>query len=256
MGEAKKRGNFNERKNLALSVKANIELDNENYQNTDEQELLLYRYFNEERYAESFLNGNVWISTLQKCREYEDPQQGDLYEASTIYNHKPIRIQNRIITKEEVESLNHAGISLGVEAGEFVKGPIDINNNTTIRQIFNSFILCTTTNPNHLQSQSNEWRYDVKINLPYEHFHTILTREMMRKFEHFDYVDHGYAIYNKSRYYSSPNNIPDNIMFLKPNFQEKQSEYRFVWKVKDLNNYGDGILLECSDLKPFMERLY
>jgi hypothetical protein len=37
----------------------------------------VYRFFKEKAHADALAAGNIWISTLQRCREYEDPKQGD-----------------------------------------------------------------------------------------------------------------------------------------------------------------------------------
>ena len=46
----------------------------------------IYRFFKEEWQADELVKGNVWISTIETCREYEDPMQGDPDEATMVYN--------------------------------------------------------------------------------------------------------------------------------------------------------------------------
>jgi len=45
---------------------------------------VVYRFFQKEWQATAFLSGNVWISTIKKCREYEDSERGDKEEAHEI----------------------------------------------------------------------------------------------------------------------------------------------------------------------------
>ncbi|MFM5027402.1 hypothetical protein ACEUBM_20605, partial [Aeromonas caviae] len=45
----------------------------------------IYRFFPEQWQADALCQGNVWISTLEACRAYEDPLQGDSEEATHTY---------------------------------------------------------------------------------------------------------------------------------------------------------------------------
>lgn len=48
--------------------------------------LKVYRFFKEKSHAEALCNGDVWLSTIETCRRYEDPLQGDPDEAIQTYN--------------------------------------------------------------------------------------------------------------------------------------------------------------------------
>jgi hypothetical protein len=52
----------------------------------DEHNESIYRFFSEEYQANALAQGEVWLSTLETCRAYEDPAQGDLEEAHETYN--------------------------------------------------------------------------------------------------------------------------------------------------------------------------
>lgn len=46
----------------------------------------LYRYFDTPEHADALTQGYVWISTLQKCRQYENEHQGDRGEGLQYYH--------------------------------------------------------------------------------------------------------------------------------------------------------------------------
>lgn len=51
----------------------------------------LFRHVSKEDYARQFVSGEyIQISTFQRCRDYEDAEQGDSGEGHTFYTHSPI----------------------------------------------------------------------------------------------------------------------------------------------------------------------
>lgn len=46
----------------------------------------IFRFFKEPAHADALACGRVWISTLECCRRYEDPKQGDPEEATHRYH--------------------------------------------------------------------------------------------------------------------------------------------------------------------------
>nr|WP_306287585.1 hypothetical protein [Pseudoalteromonas sp. WY3] len=71
----------------------------------------VYRFFPEKWQAESLCQGNVWISTLETCRKYEDPLQGDLGEATQTY--KSGHIVGGSGDPAFVEMASRSGIHIG-----------------------------------------------------------------------------------------------------------------------------------------------
>ena len=47
----------------------------------------VYRFFKELSHAQALLNGQVWLSTLNTCRQYENNAQGDQLEATRVISH-------------------------------------------------------------------------------------------------------------------------------------------------------------------------
>src|SRR5690606_38160050 len=52
----------------------------------DEHSQSVYRFFQEEWQADALARGDVWLSTLETCRAYENPEQGDSEEGYETYN--------------------------------------------------------------------------------------------------------------------------------------------------------------------------
>ena len=221
--------------------------------------LPLYRFFKNEREAECLLDGKVWISTLQKCREFECPQQGDKAEATSLYHIVDFSIDHRVITEKDHWIASHSTIG-GIDLpppGEFYDGCLSLRNVGIHRKIQNGFLLCTTNDPDKLQEQSNEWKYGVEITLRQSKIFEILTRAIIKKGIPIRQNRHGWADYDTSRIYHDPLEAPRNLAFIKPDLHRHQSEYRFFWEAPYGYVYpNDGVLVECPEIKPYLKKLF
>lgn len=253
MGQAKLRGTKEER---IRQAQERVKLENQNIQDKKEQvDLPLYRFFETKEYADTFANGEIWISTLKECRKHDDPQQGDPDEGSMTYQQGVLIIENRVITQEDYDIAHSASIGIP-EPGTFVKGPITLIGNSKTRFINNAYLLCTTSDPNAITKQSNNWKYGVKINLPKEDFHKIVTSAFDNKRIILTKDKHGWAKYGDNRVFYDYKRPPTDLAFIKPNRHAVQSEYRFLWISNEEHDYKKGILLNCPSLKPYLEKLY
>ena len=217
--------------------------------------LPLYRFFREQWEAECLLNGKVWISTLQKCREFECPQQGDPYEGSITYQQGLLIIENRVVTEDDYLTALHAGIGIP-SPGTFMSGKNIIAGNSRSSTIPNSYLLCTTNNPNDLQDQSSEWKYGVEINLKQSKLFEFLTNALIRSGIPIVSKHHAWANYDSGRIYYDYRQKPQNIAFLKPDLHRKQAEYRFFWLSLPNHNYPKhGILIDCPEIIPFLKKI-
>lgn len=245
MGEAKQRGSFYKRKSQALERQA---LENKTKP--------LNRFFKNKEQALAFLDGDVWISTLQKCREFEDPQQGDIDEGSSTFHQEFLTIKNRIITEEDIAIANLVGVRLPA-AGSFYDGEIVLENNLGKTLIKNGFLLCTTNDPVSLQAQSPEWEYGIEINMNPDDFFRYLTMSLLIKKIPISKGRHDWADYDTARIYRDYTQKLENLAFLKPNIHKKQSEYRFFWETRNHFEYPpNGILIKCPQVKPFLRKLF
>lgn len=233
MGEAKKRGTMEDRKSQALAAKG----------------LPLYRFFKTRERAEALLNGEVWVSTLQKCREYDDPQQGDKYEGSANYL-TSINTGDRPVSKEEQERALHGGVGIADGVSNITIGSIN-----TEFIIPNGFLLCTTNDPISIKQQSDEWAFGVQINLSQRDIFDLLSEALLRKGVPLTNGSFGWADYDTQRIYYDHTTPPKNLAFIKPKVHKAQSEYRFFWEAQEGYKYGDGILLNCPEIKPYLKAI-
>lgn len=102
-----------------------------------ERNLSVFRYFDEAWKADALAAGDVWISTLGECRNYENPAQGDREEAHETYNSGYIRGNG------DNPALVEIGRRCGIEIGPGCQN-ITLSNNTRITSIPDAYVLCTT----------------------------------------------------------------------------------------------------------------
>lgn len=232
---------------MSAEKKIGIVFDKEN-QALAAPGLPLYRFFNTEEKAEALLNGKVWLSTLQKCREYDDPQQGDKHEGTAIYK-TSIKTGDREVNKEEQQRALYAGVGIADGLKDITLRSIECDF-----VIPNGYILCTTNDPKSLIKQSPEWRFGVQINLNQSQFFILITRALMRRGIRLKVISHGWADYDTQRIFYDYKKPPQNLAFIKPNLHKHQSEYRFFWEADEEHNYKEGILIDCPEIKPFLEK--
>lgn len=218
--------------------------------------LPLYRFFKNEWEAECLLDGKVWISTLQKCREFECPQQGDKKEGTSTYHQLHLSIDHRIVTEEDHLVLKHLRIGINLPPpGEFYNGSINLSNNMMSEHIPNGFLLCTTNMPESLKAQSSEWRYGVEITLRQSKIFKLLTHAILRQNISIITSHHAWADYDTSRTYHNPLKKPQHLAFIKPDLHRGQSEYRFFWAAPYNYEYPGGILIDCPEIKPYLKQI-
>lgn len=51
----------------------------------------VYRFFDQESHADDFLRGDILVTTLNKCRDHEDPTRRDAREATETYHTGVVR---------------------------------------------------------------------------------------------------------------------------------------------------------------------
>src|SRR5205085_8386763 len=79
---------------------------------------VIYRFFEDASYADALAAGQVWLSTLEKCRTYDDPLQGDPGEGSMLY--KTGTVINRGLAKPTtLEIAQRAGIRIHPSCSNF-----------------------------------------------------------------------------------------------------------------------------------------
>ncbi len=204
----------------------------------------IYRFFPEQWQAESLCKGNVWISTLETCRQYEDPLQGDPEEATHTYNSGYIH----------GDSDNPAFVKIAARSGIRIEGCPDstISDCTRIQQLPDAYVLCTTRDfcPENL---SNTFGcYCVKISNPAEFF----KRASVALNKHRKIREGGMGLVKYTdRSYTGLQSPPGPIGFVKPRDQyEAQKEFRLLWIPENLEAIKP-FLLECPEVSELCSQI-
>jgi len=203
----------------------------------------IYRFFSDKWQADALSDGNVWISTLETCRQYEDPLQGDADEATETYS------SGHIIGGSNdpifVEMASKSGIHIGEGCSN-----ITISNCSNIKRLSDSFVLCTTKEFNPDMLSSTFGTHCVRILNPKEFFEKISIK-LNQNYALKDGLM-GQVIY-KSRTYTGSQQNPGPLGFVKPQDEySAQKEFRFLWVPYNSNNLKP-FLLQCPEVSHLCE---
>lgn len=205
----------------------------------------VYRFFQEEWQAEALVNGGVWLSTLETCRTYEHPEQGDPGEAQETYYSGHITGDGD--DPEFVEMARRSGVSVGPGSRN-----ITISNCTRRSSIPDAYVLCTTLHFNPAKMNDTFGNFCVEITDPARFF--IAVSNEMQKIFHIREGAAGRVIY-RDRHYTGLEKPPGPIGFVKPaDIYAPQKEFRMLWIPQ--NNAGlEPRLIDCPQVKDFCKRI-
>ena len=181
----------------------------------------LYRAFDDRDHALSFSRGEVWISTLESCRQTEDQQRVDAEEAIHQYNSGTIigssgdREFDLIMQRTGLADANP-----GIRAVNWT-----IHDCLNAHGLADAHLLCTSTNV-EVGELGKFGRYRVEIWNPGEFF-TRLTRTIACEISLQVFVL-GLVSY-RSRTYRAQENEPGAFGFVKPATYSDEQEARFIW---------------------------
>lgn len=205
----------------------------------------VYRFFQEEWQADFLARGKIWLSTLETCRAYEDPAQGDPEEAHETYNSgHAVGGSN---DPDFIEVARRSGIHIGPGCSE-----ITLSNNTRKTVLPDAYVLSTTTNFSPDKLSATFGRYCVEITSPKDFFFRVsasLERSIPIK-----EAAAGKVIY-KDRYYTGMESPPGPIGFVKPpDLYATQREFRLLW-VPDNSTGLTPFLLNCPEAAHLCKRI-
>ena len=192
---------------------------------------VIYRFFLEEWQAGAFLDGNIWISTLTKCREYEDNERGDKEEgyekthSGTLYG-----------SSEDTVFVEKAA-NMGIEIGPGCSN-CTIKNSTKVIAIQDAYILCTSLSAS---ISRNFGKYGVEITNPEEFFRRVSQTLSLQGLC-------GAVDYTTQRDRNVGEKLQKHPAFIKPLQYKAQQEFRFLWYPQSM----DGLMplsLNCPDVK-------
>lgn len=210
-----------------------------NFQET-ESPVKVYRFFKEKWQAEALCRGEIWLSTLETCRNYEDPLQGDPDEATQSYSSGFL----------SGGSSDHRFVAAAANAG-IVIGPgcsnITINNCRSQTRLPDAFVLCTTREFQPENLNDTFGHYCVEISNLFEFF-DILTVGLHKEVPLVECAM-GNTRYS-STHFSGYHLPPGPLGFVKNKDKyAAQKEFRFLFRpdVQKIN----PMLIRCPDLASF-----
>jgi hypothetical protein len=206
---------------------------------------VLYRFFEEEKHANALVKGEVWISTLDVCRNYEQQGRGDSSEGELTYNSGYIRGDG------DNPALRETARRSGIGLGEGVRN-ITISNNTHYQRLPDAWVLCATEDY-QLEGIKGIGRHCVRINNPVEFFRR-LTAAL--------HIACGIreAVLGRIRYsvraYRSLEPEPGPIGFVKPpDTYAHQKEVRMFWTPRNHQERLEPTLLKAQAIAKLCTRI-
>jgi len=193
---------------------------------------VVYRFFNDSSHADALADGKVWLSTLETCRRYEDPKQGDPEEGSVTNN------SGYAVGDSGDNNFDAIAARSGIHIGPGCSN-ITLSNNIAIHRLPDAIVLCTTElfDPDGLSETFG--RYCVAISDPARLFAQIT--EQLQEVHNVAQAVYGRVIY-RDRYYTGLEKPPGPIGFVKPpDKYQDQHEVRFLWTLSGQ-----------EDLQPFL----
>ncbi len=182
----------------------------------------VYRLFKEKWQAECFLKGDIWLSTLEECRNYENSEQGDPNEGKQV--HLVSSVSGSPAEPRIQEIARRQGIEIGTSGGG---GSISISQNVHTSVHENSYLLCTSKVYNE-RLKDVFGQYVVEITDVYE-FNSRLSFSLFDQFKIFQGMA-GEVQYTKQTYLDLEPIPKREIFLIKDNRYEYQKEFRFVWR--------------------------
>lgn len=212
---------------------------------SDDNSRPVYRFFKRESEADALAQGDVWLSTLETCRAYEDPKQGDPEEAHEIYNTG--YCVGGSGDPSFVEVARRASIHIGPGCSGIV-----LSNNTRRSVIRDAYVLCTTSKYSPEMLGETFGKFCVEINNPSNFFFRV--SDSLEKIQAIEAAIHGGVVY-RDRFYEGMEPPPGPIGFVKPSdIYAEQKEFRFLWIPKNFNKITP-FLLKCPEVSNICRRI-
>jgi len=211
----------------------------------DEHNQYVYRFFHEEWQADALEQGDVWLSTLETCRAYENPEQGDAEEAHETYNSG--HVVDGSSDPELIEVARRSGIHIGPGCSK-----ITISNNRRKSVLLDAYVFCTTTEFSPEKLGEIFGRYCVKITNPRQFF--VSVSEVLEGTVSIRKAAAGNVIY-KDRLYAGMEHPPGPIGFVKPpDLYASQKEFRFLWVPRETKGLSP-FLIKCPLIGHLCKRI-
>lgn len=183
----------------------------------------VFRFFDEEDYAEQFLRGEIYMSTISACRKAEDAERSDPDEASMLYDSGDLTIKDSDMDPDAAHVF--ASMDIHVDPGVRVTN-MKIENGRSERRLTDAWVICTTLN-HAPDKMSGFGKFCIRINRPDYFFH--LVSGALADERTIVEGQYGAVVYSDRRY-RGRGNSPGPILFVKPpDKYVHQAEFRFGW---------------------------
>lgn len=180
---------------------------------------VVYRFI-DPQYADDFIRGKIQVSTLERCRQYEDPKQGDRDEGQHVRYLESINIGDGsdLATQKLTKEM---GLSIHPKSKN-----IRLLNMVRVSRLPDCFVLCTTLRYAPETFSENFGKACVEIRDPLTVFHLIskvlYNRHPLRR------RSIGKVTYADRRFRAGES--PGSIGFVKPRDPySDQEEFRMLW---------------------------
>lgn len=203
----------------------------------------VYRFFDKEEYADSFMRGEIRLGTLKQYREDEDLERGDAEEASETYNTG--YAVGRGDDPEIIRRAQNSGMYFGPNCGE-----VTLDNNTRITSLPEAYVLCTTLEfpPKNLSDVFGE--FSVEITNPDQFFITVSNK--LNSISSTQGV--AGSIQYQDRSYMGMESRPGLIGFVKPASYSSQKEFRFLWRMSN-NPAETHLTIQCPEVSDLFKKM-
>lgn len=211
----------------------------------DSHEGRIYRFFSEAWQADAFVQGDIFLSTLDRCRAYEDAEQGDREEG-----HETYYIDHLVGGSDDPQFVEQARRLGFHDGGGNTNVTFENMSNTT--RIRDAYVLCTTTEFSPEKLNDTFGKYCVEITNP-RHFFVLLS-EKIKAISPICVAYSGKVTY-ADRKYTGMNSPSGVIGFVKPiSPYANQKEFRFLWHMQQKVKL-EPFVLKCPEVRAMCRRI-
>lgn len=180
----------------------------------------VFRFLKRKDHAEQFMDGEIYLTTLEECRRYEESGRGDPGEATQTY------FSGHVVGGSNDPALVEIAARSGITIGPGCPN-VTISNSQRVTRLPDALVLCTTGifDPDNMAETFGEWCIEI---IDPRSFRLELTKALARA-EPVRQAVMGTVQY-RPREYTGLEPAPGPIGFVKPpDVYSPQQEFRFLW---------------------------
>jgi hypothetical protein len=197
----------------------------------------------EQAHLDALLAGDVWISTLERCRTHEGGR-GDPGEARVDYRSGTIVADGSDPTLQLMAE--RSGISIGPDVKE-----VFFSNNASTTQLLDAWVLCTTERfaPKRMEAFG---KYCVRIDQP-SRFCEVVTNHIVKQCPVHSSLG---RVRYRERFYEGIDPAPGPLGFVKPpDIYAEEQEFRMLWTPVTARYSLDPLVVRCPEVRALVSRV-